>query len=384
MKRDFSEAARQELLSLVTQVEDEKWCDFTDWVGDRWYDFEGWIGKLDVRDYISNVNEYHKKVIDKNNTTASDINTIFENVNNVSEQYKSRFVSLLADLQEFKRIIDLLAAFVTPNNGNFNAQFIGSGLKNAINTYLETSDNLQIIAKDGLTQEDVENMDESKLQKILDTYAAVILDNIPDAKIGDEIEIPIGPGVSVYYKVSGKINGTGDIDLNYIVQEQKAQLKDYDYTYDFGGGISASIDNEGNLSVETSGENIPTTTISGTGMSVSYENKIGANTYSYNFELDVFKQEFTMEEKVTTDLEVGSVSSTVGIKYSNDSSWKPLPAPVPVESPYTCQIPDFDIDWETVGNVVVIAGITYAVVKTVAAIALIPATGGTSTVLLVV
>ena len=82
------------------------------------------------------------------------------------------------------------------------------------------------------------------------------------------------------------LNGTGDIDLNYIVQEQKAQLKDYDYTYDFGGGISASIDNEGNLSVETSGENIPTTTISGTGMSVSYENKIGANTYSYNFELD--------------------------------------------------------------------------------------------------
>lgn len=384
MKRDFSEAARQELLSLVSQVEDEKWCDFTDWVGDRWYDFEGWIGKLDVRDYISNVNEYHKKVIDKNNTTESDINTIFGNVNDVSDRFKSRFVSLLADLQEFKRIVDLLTAFVTPNNGNFNAQFIGSGLKNAINAYLETSDNLQIIASDGLTQEDIENMDESKLRRILDTYAAIILDNIPNAQIGDEIEIPIGPGVSVYYKVSGKINGTGDIDLNYIIQEQRAQLKDYNYTYDFGGGISASIDNEGNLSVETSGENIPTTTISETGMSVSYENKIGANTYSYYFEFDVFKQEFTMEEKVTTDFEVGSVSSTIGIKYSNDSSWKPLPAPVPVESPYTCQIPDFDIDWETVGNVVVIAGITYAVVKTAAAIALIPATGGASTVLLVV
>ena len=384
MKRDFSEAARQELLSLVSQVENEKWCDFTDWVGDRWYDFEGWIGKLDVRDYISNVNEYHKKVIDKNNATANDINTIFENVNNVSEQYKSRFVSILADLQEYERIINLLAAVITPNNGFFNAQFIGIGLKNAINIYLETSDNLQIIASDGLTQEDIENMDESKLQRILGTYAAVILDNIPDAKIGDEIEIPIGPGVSVYYKVSGKINGSGDIDLNYIVQEQKAQLKDFDYTYDFGGGISASIDNKGNLSVETSGENIPTTTILETGMSVSYENKIGGNTYSYNFEFDVFKQEFTMEESVNTDFEVGSVSSTVGIKYSNDSSWKPLPAPIPVESPYTCQIPDFNVDWETVGNVVVIAGITYAVVKTVAAIALIPVTGGTSTVLLVV
>ena len=241
-----------------------------------------------------------------------------------------------------------------------------------------------MIAGDGLSQDDVENMDESKLQRILDAYAAAILDNIPDAKLGDEIEIPIGPGVYVYYKISGKVNGTGDIDLNYIVQDQKAKLKDYDYTYDFGGGVSASIDNEGNLSVETSGENIPTTTISGTGMSVSYENKIGANTYSYNFEIDVFKQEFTMEEKVTTDFEAGSVSSAIGIKYSNDSKWKPLPAPVPVESPYTCQIPDFDIDWETVGNVVLIAGVTYVVVKTVAAIVLIPATGGASTVLLVV
>ncbi len=142
MKRDFSEAARQELLSLVSQVEDEKWCDFTDWIGDRWYDFESWIGKLDIRNYISNVNEYHKKVIDKNNATTSDINTIFENVNNVSEQYKSRFNSLLADLQEYKRIINLLATFITPNNGNFNAKFIGSGLKNAINTYLETNDEL--------------------------------------------------------------------------------------------------------------------------------------------------------------------------------------------------------------------------------------------------
>lgn len=46
MKRDFSANARQELLSLVAQVENEKWCDFTDWVGDRWYDFEAWIGKL--------------------------------------------------------------------------------------------------------------------------------------------------------------------------------------------------------------------------------------------------------------------------------------------------------------------------------------------------
>ncbi|WP_075720540.1 hypothetical protein [Roseburia sp. 499] len=69
MKRDFSETSKQELISLVSQVESEKWCDFTDWVGDRWYDFESWIGTLDIQHYINDVNAYHKKVIDKNNTT---------------------------------------------------------------------------------------------------------------------------------------------------------------------------------------------------------------------------------------------------------------------------------------------------------------------------
>lgn len=65
MKRDFSEASKQKLIALVTQVENEKYSEFTDWVGDRWYDFESWIGQLNIKHYLDNVNAYHKKVIDK-------------------------------------------------------------------------------------------------------------------------------------------------------------------------------------------------------------------------------------------------------------------------------------------------------------------------------
>ena len=36
MLRDFSDASKQKLLGLVSQVENEKYSDFTDWVGDRW------------------------------------------------------------------------------------------------------------------------------------------------------------------------------------------------------------------------------------------------------------------------------------------------------------------------------------------------------------
>ena len=126
MKRDFSANARQELLSLVAQVENEKWCDFTDWAGDRWYDFEAWIGKLDIKDYIDDINSYHKKVIDKNNTTASQINKIFEDVNEVSNCYRGRFGALLSDLQGLKDLLDGFSDTVDPANGLFNSVYIGS------------------------------------------------------------------------------------------------------------------------------------------------------------------------------------------------------------------------------------------------------------------
>ncbi len=91
MLRDFSDASKQKLLGLVSQVENEKYSDFTDWVGDRWYDFEEWIGQLNIRNYINNVNAYHKKVIDKNNATKDSIEKIFQDVNQVNHSYYSTF-----------------------------------------------------------------------------------------------------------------------------------------------------------------------------------------------------------------------------------------------------------------------------------------------------
>ncbi len=43
MYRDFSNNSKIRMLGLVTEVENDKISDFTDWVGDRWYDFESWI-----------------------------------------------------------------------------------------------------------------------------------------------------------------------------------------------------------------------------------------------------------------------------------------------------------------------------------------------------
>ena len=99
MYRDFSDESKKELLGLVRKVEDEKLCNFTDWVGDRWYDFESRIGTLDIRKYIDNVNTYHKKVIDKNNTTEKKIEKIFSAVKSVDRTYGDIF----NNIEEFLR-----------------------------------------------------------------------------------------------------------------------------------------------------------------------------------------------------------------------------------------------------------------------------------------
>lgn len=149
LTRDFSEASKQKMLGLVAQVENEKWCDFTDWVGDRWYDFEDLIGTLDVRYYINNVNSYHKKVIDKNNTTAQKINEIFTAVRNVDASYSQIFSNIHASLQQLLTYIGQLAEVVTPGHGRFNGEYMASVLKGTLDNLSLT--NVQRI-KDTLVQ----------------------------------------------------------------------------------------------------------------------------------------------------------------------------------------------------------------------------------------
>lgn len=103
MRRDFSERSERNLLQIVKQVEDEKLCDFTDWIGDRWYDYQYFIGKLRIKNYLDNVNAYHRKVIDKNNTTKSTIREIFNRVQNIDKTYQGLLLSRKLLLQEAQR-----------------------------------------------------------------------------------------------------------------------------------------------------------------------------------------------------------------------------------------------------------------------------------------
>lgn len=150
MKRDFSDASKQKMLGLVAQVESEKWGNFTDWVGDRWYDFESWIGVLGIKNYINNVNAYHKKVIDKNNATEQTINKIFTAVRGVDSTYGVTFGNIHTNLSHWLRYIDQLAEIVEPGKGRFNGQYIKSALDGVLK---DISDSDVQRVKDRLVQD---------------------------------------------------------------------------------------------------------------------------------------------------------------------------------------------------------------------------------------
>lgn len=137
MYRDFSDRSKNELLGLVSEVENEKISNFTDWIGDRWYDFESWIGVLNIRNYLNNVNEYHKKVIDKNNATQSSINTIFGEVKAVDTSYQRIFSGKKEQLQQWQRYIDEMSQIINPSKGKYDANYISKSLDMIISDFCD-------------------------------------------------------------------------------------------------------------------------------------------------------------------------------------------------------------------------------------------------------
>ncbi|MDI9591045.1 MAG: DUF2974 domain-containing protein [Acidobacteriota bacterium] len=74
--RDWTEARKQELLSIVDEVDSEAWWDVTRW--DVRYRFESLMGWLNVDNYADNMNEYLRKQIDINGVSRADIEAAFE------------------------------------------------------------------------------------------------------------------------------------------------------------------------------------------------------------------------------------------------------------------------------------------------------------------
>ena len=327
MERDFSEASKQRLLGLVEEVENEKWCDFTDWVGDRWYDFESWIGQLNIQNYINNVNEYHKKVIDKNNTSKKQIEDIFIEVNAVSDRYKVRFASMLSQLKTYRSMISSLSATVNPAHGVFNSMHIGNSLVGNLISLLQSNEVLKKISGNGLNQRDLSNLSEDILKNALSRVVSSVLDVLPNIKVGENIELPIGPDVTIYYSVEGKYDNDSDININMKIDENRIKFKNFSTSTGDLFGIGAQANSDGKVSVTGSDDNssVSFDTLSSISNGTSVD--INGSTYSINLNIDP-DGTIDFSEHVRSDFDFGYIESTIGIKkHSNKDSYVPLPVP---------------------------------------------------------
>ena len=100
MKRDFTTKNYQHFLSLIQQISDEQWCGLTDWFGDGYYYVKHWLGDLGLYNKTKNLEKYHKELLDKKNTSKTEIKAIFEKVSGVDTSFSTNGTARLGECVE--------------------------------------------------------------------------------------------------------------------------------------------------------------------------------------------------------------------------------------------------------------------------------------------
>ena len=96
MVREFTEEARNRLINQIGEIQTEDWWWFADVFQDMLLQIEKWLGILSLNDDMSNVEEYHKSILDMSDYKERDIQEIFTAVSN-TEMY---FVQELTKSEE--------------------------------------------------------------------------------------------------------------------------------------------------------------------------------------------------------------------------------------------------------------------------------------------
>ena len=91
MKKDFTKANEEKLISIVKQVTADGFFEkIGDFFGDIGLTISGWFGNLNINNYVDSMDEYYRKVLDKNNTTVAKIKRIFNTVREDDAVYARR------------------------------------------------------------------------------------------------------------------------------------------------------------------------------------------------------------------------------------------------------------------------------------------------------
>lgn len=119
MFRDFSQSAKDKLLQYVEDVTATGiWDKIADAFGDCGYVVQKWLGKLSISKYINNIEDYHRKILDRHDTTKKQIEDIFAAVEAVDIKYDGLLQQSVTYGNSIKKLIDDLSNTIDPNGGN--------------------------------------------------------------------------------------------------------------------------------------------------------------------------------------------------------------------------------------------------------------------------
>lgn len=353
MERDFSQAALDKLLNMIREINDEQWCSFSDELGDWW--FGTVLYSQEISDCSDDIDGFHKRMLDKNNLSESQLREIFAKVEQIDQNYATRFSASLVNLQNFQNAIKALTQVLSPN-GHVSVAETKRILEDGYYQLEAQRSILRQLATEGLTVEILNQIDEKQLTNTLNSVASVWIDHIPSVKLGTKYEIPIGPGLVFYYKNSTTLKGTGDTTINLILEEQRLKFKNAEYSRDFGGlSISGNTEKEG--SVMVSGGGLKGSINVDGSLEFVNETNLGNNTtQSIIGTINLLGGSISIESTIKTTLDGGSIYSTIGIKATSENNWGLDPIPIPAEQHGSVQLPRFealDVVWDLAGPVIV-------------------------------
>lgn len=122
MRRDFSEGAKQALLSRISEVGQEPFSNANGWMGAQ---DQAWIARLGLQGCIyHNVDNYYRVLSDKNNASKAAIETVFQDVAALDGNFQGKYAMLKSALKSCDDYIIQMERIIHPNNGNFTAEYI--------------------------------------------------------------------------------------------------------------------------------------------------------------------------------------------------------------------------------------------------------------------
>lgn len=144
MVRDFSDAAKERLIQQIKAVTPEGiFAKIGDFFGDLWLNLQEKYGDLNIQNYANDVDTYHQKVLDKNNTEISKIEEIFAAVHEVDESASGTLAPLGDTFGQQRDKINRLLETLTIPTMRFKPdtiQAIRSGTKNPADFQINEAD----------------------------------------------------------------------------------------------------------------------------------------------------------------------------------------------------------------------------------------------------